>query len=170
MELAVIEKSLVWILRNPMRVYDSTATDTKRREAALAFHKLDVGVYVGRRPPNAPASKLAITIERQGGASPVNIDVPTTRRWPIVDFTTWGRVGADHEGLDALLRAGLLMEILLHGLRGTYEGVSLCINRDNGDPFQADETSGDGSDLWISSYTYPFLVQYEGTTATHRVA
>lgn len=166
--IPIVEKAVVYILRNPVTIYTGH-TDANRIQAAADFEALGVGVWVGERPQD-DAGDYAITVERMGGDTGDNTDSwPSTER-VFIDLTIWGKKTATREKLATLLTVGPLARIILVGILGTVQGVTICGFHAEGDPFQQDEPPNDASDEWVSSYTYPYQVDYTPVTASERIA
>ena len=166
--IPIIEEAIVELLTNPATIL-AGHSDTNRLQAATDLEAINPGVYVGKRP-QASSRNIAITIERAGGLTQVNADSFAGSERVLIDLVAWGRAGANRASLRTILEMGKLAEIVLVGFRGTVEGVEItCIEVEN-DPFQADEPPNDGSDDWVSGYTYPYQVDFTPITASHRIA
>ena len=169
LNVPLLEEALVYVLRNPDTVIPATHADSNRREAAADLAAMDYTVHWGYRPQNNKSTH-AVTLERLSGLHPINIDSFANSVWPLVDLTTWTKTDGPRTIREESIRLGQLLRIFLLGLNGTFRGVEICtINLEN-EPFESDDTPGDASDDWVSSYVYPYQIIHKTTNASHNTA
>lgn len=167
LELARIEEAISYILRNPgeLRPFG----DTVRLAAIQDLQTINYSTHLTWTPQNS-TSPFALTIQKLGGQAPVNTDSWASSSYPVISITTWARTTGNRTKISQLLDLGLLVRVLLNGLRGTWAGVTIHNILIENEPILSDEQPSDASDNWMSGYTFDYVAMYDPTNASNRIA